>query len=137
MARMGPQQGMPFREHYGVLICILGAKARNSQAEVDLWKNMEDAEELVGKRKITCVEDLNLGDLATFMEVSLPMECHKDFLWSNFPNLNHLYKICSKVPHFDKVHQPFVDFCEMYRHHRDAGTTATWADVGAQVIQNV
>ena len=58
---------------------------------------MEAAKEMVDKRKITCVEDFNHGDLATFMENSLLMKFHTDFIWSNFPNLNVRFKTYSKT----------------------------------------
>ena len=135
MAHVGPQAGLPFRDNYGVLIRLLGAKARmDTQSKVELNKNMDIAEEMVGHRNIESVEDLNIGDLATFMEVSMPMECHPDYNWSQYPNLSHLYNICKKVPNFDKVHQPFIEFAGNYRHHRDRGTTASWLELAGQVF---
>eukprot|EP00092_Neocalanus_flemingeri_P006627 GFUD01007150.1.p1 GENE.GFUD01007150.1~~GFUD01007150.1.p1 ORF type:complete len:270 (+),score=71.93 GFUD01007150.1:56-865(+) len=135
MAYVGPQAGLPFRENYGIAICIIGALARSdSQTQLELKKQIAIAEEMVGERKIKTVEDLNIGDLATFMEVSLPMECHEDFSWSQYPNLDNLYDVCKKVRHFQTVHKPFLEFCENYRHHRDAGTTASWASLAWQVL---
>lgn len=134
MAHMGPQMGLPFRENYGLMICLLGALCRrDKQAMADLKKNLLVADELVAARKITCVEDLNLGDLATFMEASLPIECHHEFSWSHFPHLSHLFDVCKRIPGFDEVHKPFMEFVEMYRFHRDRDTQATWSDIVAQV----
>jgi len=138
LAHMGPQMGLPFRENYGLVICLLGAKARrDKQAMAELKKNLLAADELVAARKITCIEDLNLGDLATFMEVSLPIECYHEFSWSQYPHLSHLYEVCKGIPAFDEVHTPFMEFVEMYRFHRDMGTTATWSDIVAQALTAV
>ena len=35
----------------------------------EMMTNIRDAEEILSKRKIDCVNDLNLGDLALFLEV--------------------------------------------------------------------
>jgi len=138
MSLVGPQAGMPFRDNYGVLICLLGAKARmDTRSQQDLRKYMNIAEEMVGKRNIKTVKDLNIGDLATFMEISMPLECHIDYKWSDYPNLSHLYEICKKIPNFDKVHQPFLEFAEKYRFHRDRGTSATWFELAMQVLTAV
>ena len=51
----------------------------------------------------------------------MPMELHQEFQWSDYPNLENLYRVCSKVPGFSEIHQPFLEFCQMYRTHRDAG----------------
>ena len=75
----------------------------------------------MSKKEIRTVEDLNVGDLATFMELTMPMELLKEFQWSDYPNLENLYRVCSKVQGFSEIHQPFLEFCQMYRTHRDAG----------------
>ena len=137
LAHIGPQMGLPFRENYGLALCLAGALCRrDKQAMVDLKKNLQVADELVAERKITCMEDLNLGDLTTFMEVSLPIECHEDFSWDQFPNLSHLYEVCKGIPSFDEVHKPFMEFVEMYRFHRDRDTRASWSDIITQVREN-
>ena len=134
MAHIGPQAGVPFRDNYGLLICLLGVKARmDTKCQEDLRKYMDIAEEMVGKRNIKTVDDLNIGDLATFMEISMPLECHSDYKWSQYPNLKHLYTICKLIPSFNKVHQPFLVFAENYRFHRDRGTTASWFEIAVQV----
>ena len=52
MAHVGPQAGLPFRDNYGVLICLLGAKARmDTQSLVELNKNMDIGEKLDGWRQ--------------------------------------------------------------------------------------
>ena len=93
--------------------------------------------EIVVQRNMKTVEDLNIGDLATFMEVYLPMECHADFSWNQYLNLNNFYGVCKKVNHYETVHKPFLEFCENYRHHRDAGTTASWGSFVWQVIVGI
>ena len=94
---------------------------RDPQPLLNLRKEVADAEEILSKREIKTVEDLNVGDLATFMELTMPMELHQEFQWSDYPNLENLYRVCSKVPGFSEIHQPFLEFCQMYRTHRDAG----------------
>ena len=95
------------------------------------------------ERKITSVNDLNIGDLATFMEITMPMEIHPDYSWDQYPNLNHLYAICSQIEGFDKIHEPFLKFCKKICHHRQIGTTPTlvgWIKeicVGARMIMRV
>jgi len=138
MSYMGPQAGLDFRENYGLLICLLGAISRmDGQVHINLKKEVDTAEEMLREREIKNVEDLNLGDLATFMEVSLVMECHPEYNWNQYPNLLHLYSVCKEVPHFDKVHQPFLEYCENYRHHRDVGTTASWPQLVVQAFTGV
>lgn len=138
MAHMGPQQGLAFRESYGLLICVLGARARmDGRVLTALRKQIDTAEEMVGRREIKTVRDLNVGDLAVFMEVSVAMECHPAYHWKHFPNLEHLYSVCRQITHFQKVHQPFLEFCENYRHHRDVGTSASWFQLVCQVFTGV
>merc|ERR550532_440928 len=110
------QQGMPWRENYGLICCLISTIVkRDPQPLLNLRKEVADAEEILSKRDIKAVEDLNVGDLATFMELTMPMELLKEFQWSDFPNLENLYRVCSKVPGFSEIHQPFLDFCQMYR----------------------
>ena len=94
---------------------------RDPQPLQNLRKEVADAEEILSKRDIKTMEDLNVGDLATFMELTMPMELLKEFQWSDYPNLENLYRVSSEVSSFSEIHQPFLDFCQMYRTHRDAG----------------
>jgi len=139
ISHMAPQHGMGWRNAMGVLLIPLGMKARRDhQARLDLKKQVDAAEEILKKRKISSVEDLNLGDVAAFMEISVVMECAVGYFWSDYPYLEKLYQLLREVPGFmEVVHQPFLDFCREYRHHRDVGTTAGWGDLANQVIASV
>ena len=66
---------------------------KNQEAVEDLKKQLSVAENLLSKRKINCVEDLNIGDLSAFMEISVPMECLAGFHWADYPYLNKLYQV--------------------------------------------
>ena len=101
--------------------CVYTVIPRDPQPLQNLRKEVADAEEILSKREIKTVEDLNVGDLATFMELTMPMELLQEFHWSDYPSLENLYRVCRKVPGFSEIHQPFLEFCQMYRTHRDAG----------------
>ena len=77
LAHVGLQMAFPLRDNYSLVICLIGAKyKRYRQAMTNRTKSLLDADKMVAARKITCVNDLNLGKLATFMEISLPLACH-------------------------------------------------------------
>ena len=59
----------------------------------DLKRQLSAAETILAKRDISCVEDLNIGDLSAFMEISVPMECLAGFHWADYPYLNKLYQV--------------------------------------------
>ena len=166
MGHIAPQQGMNWRDYMGNIICIIGYKVRfgfpspdrymvtrlrsvgwichvwifqarqNKEAMEELKRQIYAAEKILSKRQIGCIEDLNIGDLSAFMEISVPMECMVGFHWEDYPNLNKLHQVnisqpqtlcmfeqhwerptscqlCCEVPGFYKVHQPFLDFCRL------------------------
>jgi len=138
LSHMAPQQGMGWRDHMGAFLCLIGMKSRKDTAAVaDLMKQLAFAEEVLEKRRIATVEDLNVGDLSSFMEIAVPMECLAGLHWTDYPNLNKLYSLCLEVPGFDAIHQPFLEFCREYRHHRDRGTVASWTTLVTQVFTSV
>ena len=59
----------------------------------DLKRQLSAAENILAKRDISCVEDLNIGDLSAFMEISVPMECLEGLHWPDYPYLNKLYQV--------------------------------------------
>ena len=59
----------------------------------DLKRQLSAAENYLAKRDVSCVEDLNIGDLSAFMEISVPMECLEGFHWPDYPYLNKLYQV--------------------------------------------
>ena len=66
---------------------------KNQEAVEDLKRQLSVAENLLSKREINCVDDLNIGDLSAFMEISVPMECLAGFHWADYPYLNKLYQV--------------------------------------------
>ena len=66
---------------------------KNQDALEDLKRQLSAAENILAKRDISCVEDLNIGDLSAFMEISVPMECLEGFHWPDYPYLNKLYQV--------------------------------------------
>jgi len=135
LSHMACQQGMGWVDHYGVLTRLAGIKARRDKvALADLKRQLAVAEEIFEKRKITKVEDLNIGDMGVFLEITVVMECLAGYYWSNYPALENLLKVSKQIPEFMEIHQPFLDFCREYRHHRDANTTASLLTTISQVI---
>ena len=58
---------------YRILGAIVGGKLKSEKAGInEMMTNIRDAEEILSRRKIDCVMDLNLGDLALFLEVFSP-----------------------------------------------------------------
>ena len=76
---------------------VLGRADR--QAQFEMKKQVALAKELVFERKINTVEHLNIGDLATFMEVSMPMALHTDYRRSQYPNLDNCLQEDRAIQH--------------------------------------
>jgi glutathione S-transferase len=115
------QYGMPWREHYGCLPACGGAVLRNNESvQASLKRHLDEAEELVAKRNVKAIGDLNLGDLATIMEVAQAMECHPDYDWNQYPNLANLFSVVKNIPRFGEVYDEFADFCANFREIREA-----------------
>merc|ERR1712039_1053801 len=90
-AHMASQPGSPWRENYGCVVGLMGAAGRRKKTQQSLRAHLAEAEKIVGENNKQRVEDLDLGDLATFQEVSMAMECHPDHKWSDYPNLQKLF----------------------------------------------
>jgi len=126
------QAGMGWRQNYGFIIALAGAVSRaRGAAFQDLKRCIAEAEVTVGRRGKTRVEDLDLGDVATLMEVSQAMECHPTFDWSAFPNLSKLLMLMRQVPEFNSVYAPLLEFLVPLRQARACKRRATcWECVG-------
>ena len=121
--RFARQSGLPWRDTYGSMILIAPAPGGPGASLERLKEYITIADEMVGKRQISAVEDLNLGDLATMQEVVMAFECFEgtnELAWKDFPHLANLYAVLQKVPEFRDVQKPFLSFCEKYRQLRDA-----------------
>ena len=71
---------------------------QNKEAMEELKRQIYAAEKILSKREIGCIEDLNIGDLSAFMEISVPMECMVGFHWEDYPNLNKLPQVNISQP---------------------------------------
>ena len=158
-----PQQGCGWRDNYGIMACLISYKGKckknklkshliyikvniykssfkvrnDRQIQDELRKQVELADEKVKERNIHTIEDLNIGDLATFFEITMPMEVHPEYSWDQYPHLNHLYSVCKQIDGFDKIHEPFLNFCDNIRHHREAGTSASFVELIGQTFVSV
>ena len=72
----------------------------------DLKRQLSAAENILAKRDISCVEDLNIGDLSAFMEISVPMECLEGLHWPDYPYLNKLYQVDMFQSNTEKYFKP-------------------------------
>ena len=72
--------------------------------------NLSDAEEILSKRSIQKVEDLNLGDLAIFFETTLPFYILPDINYDDYPAFKNLYKVMQKIPEFQEIDEKFGEF---------------------------
>ena len=105
--------GMPWREHVGIIITLIVKKMmKNPNVVKEMMNNLSDANEILSKRKINQVSDLNLGDLATFLETSLPFFILADINYEDYPALSNLYKIMQEIPEFEEIDQEFKQFTE-------------------------
>merc|ERR1711971_121264 len=99
---------MNWRKHYGIFIAIIGGKLKSDKAVIaEMMTNIRDAEEILSKRKIDCVNDLNLGDLALFLEVTLPF-----FILDDVPAIRNLYEVIKRIPEFSEIDEGFKKFIE-------------------------
>ena len=71
---------------------------QNKEAMEELKRQIYAAEKILSKREIGCIEDLNIGDLSAFMEISVPMECLVGFHWEDYPSLNKLHQVNISQP---------------------------------------
>ena len=98
----------------------------------ELTRHLAEAEAIVGRHGKTQVSELDLGDVATFMEVTLAMECHPSFRWSDYPHLSRLHALMQQVPEFDSVHAPFLDFLAPFKQAQASGRGTTLAEFVAE-----
>jgi len=104
---------MNWRKHYGIFVAILGGKLKSDKAGIaEMMTNIRDAEEILSKRKIDYVNDLNLGDLALFLEVTLPFFILEDVNFDDFPAIRNLYEVIKQIPEFSEIDEGFKEFVE-------------------------
>ena len=65
-----------------IFVAILGGKLKSDKTGIaEMMTNIRDAEEILSRRNIESVGDLNLGDLALFLEVAV----YFYFIWVTIP----------------------------------------------------
>merc|ERR1711933_100389 len=104
----------------------------NGSVQDDLKRCVAEAETILSGRSINKVEDLNIGDIATFMEVSVPMECHPNFSWKDYPNLSNLYNVMKMIPEFSRVHDPYLEFTADFCRVRDSNPSYGYSEYPSQ-----
>jgi len=103
--------GGPWRENLGIAVAVLGAMFRGSPSEDgNMLRCLAEGEKRLSERTIKEVEDLNLGDLAAFMEVSLPFVYHPDAQIDDYPNWKNLYQVLLKLPEFREIDEAYTTF---------------------------
>jgi len=103
--------GMPWRENFGIFITKMSSKMKNDPKAIkEMEQNLSEAEEILSKREINQVSDLNLGDLATFLETSLPFFILPNVKYEDYPALANLYKTMKHIPEFEEIDQKFGEF---------------------------
>ena len=118
--------GMPWRENYGIIMTIIGSRIKNDPgANAEMRSCLADAESMLSDRTIKEVTDLNLGDLAVFLESSLAFFVHPDIHYDNYPALKNLYTVIQKIPEFEEIDREFCEFTERVRDMRDHGPSPT------------
>lgn len=110
LAHVASQPGSPWRSNYGSIVAVGGPAGGRKKIQDSLRAHIVEAERIVGENNKQRVEDLDLGDLATFQEVSMAMECHPGYEWSDFPNLNKLFGLMRKLEEHDAVYGGFLSF---------------------------
>lgn len=89
------------------------ASSTCTQADRDeLFRLVQEAERITSERKVLSVADLNLGDIATIMEITVVMAVIPGYDWDSYKNLKNVYSIMSTIPAFQRVHKPFEDFID-------------------------
>jgi glutathione S-transferase len=121
MSHTAPQPGYHWRESAGLPMFLLGLQHRaDPTVEEGLKFHVAEAEAILAKRSIGSVQDLNIGDVATILEVTLPMECHPAFSWDAYPALKRVYGMLRTVPEFEAIDEPFLKFARDFRQVRDS-----------------
>ena len=111
--------GMKWRENYGIMMAIMGYIVRNNELLYsDMKSCLSEAEEMLSKRNIKEVEDLNLGDLAVFFESTLAFFLLSDIQYDNYPAFKNLYHVIQKIPEFKQIDQEFTAFVDRVHEFR-------------------
>jgi len=120
--------GGPWRDNYGILMAVMGSAFKNSSSEkAKLMQCLQDGEKLLSERTIKEVEDLNLGDLAAYFEVSLPFAHHPDAQIDDYPNFKNLYLVLQKLPEFQEIDEAFRKFNSRIEELRENAPSPTVA----------
>ena len=75
----------------------------------EMKANLSEAEEILSQREIKEVKDLNLGDLAVFLESSMAFFILPDIRYEDYPAFKNLYKVIQEIPEFQEIDQKFEE----------------------------
>lgn len=100
--------GSNWRASSGFIIALAGSKC-STKDRAHLKRIVDEAESILAKRKISSIEDLNVGDIATMMEITVVMLL-PDYDWQNYPYLKNLHSVMNQTPEFKLVQGPFEQF---------------------------
>jgi glutathione S-transferase len=110
IADFASQPGSNWRESGGYSL-VLAAKKCTKEGRDRLKSIIDEAERILSKRKFDVVQDLNIGDIATIMEMTVALEM-PGYSWNSYPNITKLLFVMKQAPQFQYVHGPFTQFME-------------------------
>merc|ERR1711976_797797 len=82
---------------------------KDETAHPKMVATLREGNKILITRRLEGVEDLNLGDIAAFMEASLSFWVGDQNI-SDYPGFQKLFGIIQKVDGFLEIHERFVEF---------------------------
>ena len=130
--------GMPWRETYGIIMAIMGYKVKNDKKyENEMKDAISEAETILSQRKIREIEDLNLGDLAVFLESTLAFSLLPEIRYADYPAFENLYKVILKIPEYKHIEEEFINFIQRVHHLRLVGSAPTLFTYVAEIWTSI
>jgi len=109
-----------WRENYGIMFAAMGSLYKNNSSEKNkMMQCLADGEKMLSERTINEVENLNLGDLAAYFEVSVPFAHHPEVDLDHYQNFKNLYQVLLKLPEFREINDAFKKFNAHIRELRE------------------
>ena len=130
--------GMPWRKTAGVFIARMSAqKKKDPQTLSKMKEAFAQAEAALAQRQIASVQDLNLGDLALYLECSLAFAMNVLNI-KDYPGLNNLYQVMKEgVPEFQEIDEKFCHYTEEIVEMQKSGNGPSVADTLGEVWASV
>jgi len=102
--------GANWRKTFGFFLVHMSTKMMADQQKLATMQQcFLEAEEALSKRRLESVEDLNLGDLAIYLECSLAFAMNTMNI-DDHPGLKRVYELMLKVPEFQEIDEKFRAF---------------------------